>query len=56
MGLFNRKSMQERRADAMQMADKIVQGKGLSGKMAKAFMGSEVTSAMRGALASANQA
>jgi hypothetical protein len=57
VGLFNnKKSMQERQADAMKMADKVVQGKGFSGKMAKAFMGSEFTNAMQGAMASANQA
>ncbi|WP_199743078.1 hypothetical protein [Nocardia stercoris] len=57
MGLFgNKKSMQDRQADAMQKAEKIVQGKGLTGKMTKAFMGSEFTNAMQGAMASANQA
>lgn len=56
MGLFKRKSMQERQADAMQSADKIAQGKGFTGKMAKAFMGSEFTNAMQGAMASANSA
>ncbi|MFJ9371523.1 hypothetical protein ACIRRA_45010 [Nocardia sp. NPDC101769] len=57
MGLFgNKKSMQDRQAEAMQKAEKIMQGKGLTGKMTKAFMGSEFTNAMQGAMASANQA
>lgn len=43
MGLFNRKSMEQRQQDAMKMADDIGQGKGFYGKMTKAFMGSEFT-------------
>ncbi|WP_147471510.1 hypothetical protein [Nocardia stercoris] len=48
--------MAERQADAMQQADRIVKGKGFTGKLTKAVMGSEFTNAMQGAMNSANQA
>lgn len=42
MGLFgNKKSQEERTEDAMQQAEKLVGGKGLTGKLAKGFMGAE---------------
>lgn len=56
MGLFNRKSPQERQEEALQMADDIAAGKGLMGKMTKAFMGSEFTNAMQQATSSIHQA
>lgn len=56
MGLFNRKSAQERQEEAMQMADDIAAGRGFMGKMTKAFMGSEFTEAMQQATSSIHQA
>jgi len=56
MGLFNRKSMADRQADALKMADKIADGKGFSGRMTKAFMGSEFTDSMKQATSSIHQA
>lgn len=56
MGLFKRKSMAERQAEAMEMADNIAQGKGFMGKMTQSFMGREFTEAMQGANASMHQA
>lgn len=42
MGLFgNKKSQEERTEDAMRQAEKLVGGKGLSGKLAKGFMGAD---------------
>jgi len=55
MGLFNRKSAQERQEEAMQMADDIAAGRGFMGKMTKAFMGSEFTEAMQQATSSIHQ-
>lgn len=56
MGLFNRKSMEQRQQDAMKMAEDIGQGKGFYGKMTKAFMGSEVTDQIAQATSSMHQA
>ncbi|MBW8762908.1 MAG: hypothetical protein JF592_10025 [Microbacterium sp.] len=56
MGLFNRKSAQERQEEAMQMADDIAAGRGFMGKMTKAFMGLEFTEAMQQATSSIHQA
>lgn len=56
MGLFSRKTQQERQAEAMQMADDIAQGRGLMGKMTQAFIGREATEAMQGATISMHQA
>lgn len=56
MGLFNRKSMEQRQQDAMKMAEDIGQGKGFYGKMTKAFMGSEVTDRIAQATSSMHQA
>lgn len=56
MGLFNRKSAQERQEEAMQMADDIAAGRGFMGKMTKAFMGPEFTEAMQQATSSIHQA
>ncbi|MDQ0642245.1 hypothetical protein [Microbacterium murale] len=56
MGLFNRKSMQQRQEDAMKMADDIGQGRGFVGKMTKAMMGSEFTESVQQATASMHQA
>lgn len=56
MGLFNRKSPQDRQEEAMQMADDIAAGRGFMGKMTKAFMGSEFTDAMAQATSSIHQA
>lgn len=55
MGLFNRKSMSERQADAMRMAEDVSRGKGAFGKMAQTFMGKEFTEALQGATASMRQ-
>ncbi|GAA5150254.1 hypothetical protein GCM10025768_14800 [Microbacterium pseudoresistens] len=43
MGLFTRKSMQERQQEAEKSLDDIVEGRGLMGKMTKAFLGTELT-------------
>lgn len=56
MGLFNRKSSQDRQEEALQMADDIAAGRGFMGKMTKAFMGSEFTEAMQQATTSIHQA
>ncbi|GAB3600614.1 hypothetical protein [Microbacterium tumbae] len=56
MGLFNRKSPQERQDDAIRMADDIAQGKGFTGKLTQAFMGRDFTEAMQGAMGSLHQA
>jgi len=56
MGLFNRKSSQDRQEEALQMADDIAAGRGFMGKMTKAFMGSEFTEAMQQATSSIHQA
>ncbi|MGO3234952.1 MAG: hypothetical protein ACTIKT_15960 [Microbacterium sp.] len=56
MGLFNRKSMEQRQQDAMKMADDIGQGKGFYGKMTKAFLGSEFTEQVAQATSSMHQA
>lgn len=56
MGLFNRKSPQDRQEEAMQMADDIAAGRGFMGKMTKAFMGGEFTEAMKQATSSIHQA
>lgn len=56
MGLFSRKTQEERQTEAMRMADDIAQGRGLMGKMTQAFMGREFTEAMRGATNSLHQA
>jgi len=55
MGLFNRKSMQERQEDAMKMAENIGQGKGLYGRMTKAFIGSENAESIQSMTASMRQ-
>lgn len=54
MGLFNRKSMQERQADAARMAEDIAEGRGFMGRMTKAFMGSEFTDSMKQGMAALN--
>lgn len=56
MGLFNRKSMQQRQEDAMKMAEDIGQGRGFVGKMTKAVMGAEFTQQVQGATGSYRQA
>lgn len=56
MGLFSRKTQEERQTEAMRMADDIAQGRGLMGKMTQAFMGREFTEAMQGATNSLHQA
>ncbi|MBO0981274.1 hypothetical protein [Microbacterium sp. SD291] len=58
MGLFkiNRKSLQERQEEGLQMADDIAAGRGLMGKRTKAFLGSEFTDAMQQATSSIHQA
>lgn len=56
MGLFNRKSQQERQDEAMQLADDIAAGRGLMGKVTRAFLGSEFTEAMQQATSSIHQA
>lgn len=55
MGIFKRKSMQERQEDAMKMADDIAQGRGFVGKMTKAFIGNEATASMQQATSSMRQ-
>lgn len=55
MGLFNRKSMEQRQQDAMKMAEDIGQGKGFYGKMTKAVMGSEFTDRVAQATSSMQQ-
>lgn len=55
MGLFSRKTQQERQAEAMQMADDIAQGRGVMGTMAQAFMGRDFTEAMQGVTNSMHQ-
>lgn len=55
MGLFNRSTAQDQ-ADAMRMAEDIVQGKGLMGKMGKAFLGPQATAALQSATASVQHA
>ena len=55
MGLFSRKTQQERQAEAMQMADDIAQGRGVMGKMTQAFMGRDLTEAMQGVTNSMHQ-
>jgi LmbE family N-acetylglucosaminyl deacetylase len=55
MGLFNRKSSQERQEEALQLADDIAAGRGFMGKMTKAFMGSEFTEAMQQATSSIHE-
>ncbi|WP_243233337.1 hypothetical protein [Microbacterium sp. CIAB417] len=56
MGLFSRRTQQERQQEAMQMADDIAQGRGLMGKMTQAFMGRDFTEAMQSATTSMHQA
>ncbi|WP_158685274.1 hypothetical protein [Microbacterium halophytorum] len=53
MGLFNRKSMEQRQDDAMRTAEKIGQGKGFVGRMTKMVMGSEFTDSVGSAVSSA---
>lgn len=53
MGLFNRKSMEQRQAEAMQTAEKIGQGKGFVGKLTKMTMGSQFTESVGNAMNSA---
>lgn len=48
MGLFRRKSMQERQQEAANTLDNIVEGRGFVGRMSKAFLGSEFTEQMKG--------
>lgn len=50
MGLFKRKSMEQRQAEAMETAEKIGQGKGFVGKLTKMTMGSEFTDRVAGAM------
>lgn len=50
MGLFNRNSPEQRQAEAMQMADKIGQGKGFVGKFTKMTMGQGFTDSVAGAM------
>lgn len=56
MGLFIRKSMQERQADAMKIAEDVGQGKGFYGRITKALMGSEFTEQVAQMSNSMNQA
>lgn len=56
MGLFNRKTTQQRHEEAMQLADDIAAGKGFIGKVSKAVMGREFTEAMQQATSSMHQA
>ncbi|WP_174791021.1 hypothetical protein [Occultella kanbiaonis] len=55
MGLFKRKTMAERQAEGMQMANDIAEGRGLTGKLTQAFMGREFTEAMQQATGAMNQ-
>jgi len=50
MGLFSRKSMQERQQDAFAQAEKIGQGKGFAGRMTKMIMGAEFTESINEAI------
>ncbi|MFF5625203.1 hypothetical protein ACFY5A_07525 [Microbacterium sp. NPDC012755] len=56
MGLFTRKTQQERQEEGLKIADDIAAGRGLMGKMTKAFMGSEFTAAVGQAAGSIHQA
>jgi hypothetical protein len=53
MGLFGRKSSDERVADAMQKAERITAGRGLTGRLAKGMMGAENMERMQGAFRAA---
>lgn len=53
MGLFNRKSMEQRQAEAMQTAEKIGQGKGFVGRLTKMTMGSQFTESVGKAMSTA---
>ncbi|CAM3484481.1 hypothetical protein OCAE111667_12160 [Occultella aeris] len=55
MGLFKRKTMAERQAEGLQMANDIAEGRGLTGKLTQAFMGREFTEAMQQATGAMNQ-
>ncbi|TDE94901.1 hypothetical protein EXU48_08940 [Occultella glacieicola] len=55
MGLFKRRTMAERQAESMQMANDIAEGRGLTGKLTQAFMGREFTEAMQQATGAMNQ-
>jgi hypothetical protein len=50
MGLFSRKSMQERQEQAYEMADRIAQGKGFTGRLTKMVMGAEFTESVNEAM------
>ena len=50
MGLFSRKSMEQRQAEAMETAEKIGQGKGFVGKLTKLTMGSGFTESVGNAM------
>ncbi|SJM61046.1 hypothetical protein [Gulosibacter sp. 10] len=56
MGLFNRKSRQERQAEGLRMAENIAEGRGLMGKMSRAFIGDEAAESLRQATSSIHQA
>ncbi|MFW0789307.1 hypothetical protein [Gordonia sp. CPCC 205333] len=56
MGIFTRKTAADRQSDAMTMLDNIGAGRGFTGKMTKAFMGSEFTESVQQASTSLHQA
>ncbi|MEV7396951.1 hypothetical protein [Aeromicrobium sp. NPDC092404] len=58
MGLFgkDKRSDAERTEDAMQQAERIVGGKGLTGKLAKGFMGADTMAKFGDGLATARNA
>lgn len=55
MGLISGKNQQDKAAQSLDAADKITQGKGLSGRLAKSMMGSESLARMQAGVASAKQ-
>ncbi|MGO1770183.1 MAG: hypothetical protein ACTHZX_09540 [Microbacterium sp.] len=53
MGLFGRKTQEQRQQDGFEAADRIAQGRGLTGRMTKMLMGQEFTDRVGGAVAAA---
>ena len=56
MGMFTRKTQAERTEQGMRLADNMVAGKGVYGKIGKAFMGNEFTTQMAHGLDTARTA
>lgn len=56
MGLFSRKSREERAEEGMRKAEDIVAGRGLTGRLAKGFIGSENAAQMGEGLQAARDA